>query len=314
MRILIIGSGGRLGAALMREYGASASQPMKGSGLGPGNPSHNFQVTGFNHEQLDLADLTKTAEIVSRSEFDVLINAAAFTNVDLAEKEKDQAFRVNRDGPRRLAEICRDKGARLIHISTDYVFDGEKTDPYTEEDEPRPLSVYGASKRAGEEAVLSTGGNHLVVRVSWVFGPDRPSFVDQMIARAREHEQIAAVADKWSTPTYTRDIAAMLQPIIAATTASPARTGILHIANFGQCTWQEYAQHAIDCCHEAGVQLKAKQVGAVKMSDMKNWVARRPVHTVLGTAKYEKLAGGLPRHWRDAVANYVREFVAIREE
>jgi dTDP-4-dehydrorhamnose reductase len=292
MNIVVVGSGGRLGAALMREF------------------RKTFQVTGFNHEQLDLADLTKAAETVSRSEFDVLINAAAFTNVDLAEKEKDQAFGVNRDGPRRLAEICRDKGARLIHISTDYVFDGEKTEPYTEEDEPRPLSVYGASKRAGEEAVLAVSACHLVARVSWVFGPDRPSFVDQMIARAREHDTIAAVADKWSTPTYTHDISEMLMRVVAGNTES----GLLHIANSGQCTWQEYAQHAIDCCHEAGVPLKAKQVGAVKMSDMKNWVARRPVHSVLGTAKYETLAGAPPRHWRDAVANYVREFVAIREE
>ena len=288
MKIHITGSGGRLGAALMREY------------------KTRFDVIGFNHEQLDLADLTKTAETVSQSEFDVLINAAAFTNVDLAEKEKDQAFRVNRDGPRLLAQICRDKGARLIHISTDYVFDGEKTEPYLEHDEPRPLSVYGASKRAGEEAVLALGGGHVVARVSWVFGPDRPSFIDQMIGRAREHDTIVAVADKWSTPTYTHDISEMLMRVVAGNIES----GILHIANSGRCTWQKYAQHAIDCCHEAGVPLKAKQVGAVKMSDMKNWVARRPVHSVLGTAKYAAMAGAPPRHWRDAVAEYVRDYVA----
>jgi dTDP-4-dehydrorhamnose reductase len=287
MKIVITGSGGRLGAALMREYGT------------------RFDVVGFNHSQLDLADLTTTRETILPLDFDVLINAAAFTNVDLAEKETDHAFRVNRDAPRALAKLCRDKGARLIHISTDYVFDGQKTKAYTEADEPRPISAYGASKLAGEEAVLNTGGNHLVTRVSWVFGPDRPSFVDQMIARAREHEEIAAVADKWSTPTYTRDIAGMLIPFLIS-----GDVGIVHIANSGQCTWQEYAQHAIDCCHQAGVPLKAKQVGAVKMSDMKNWVTRRPVHSVLGTAKYAELVGAPPRPWREAVAEYVQEFVA----
>ena len=287
MKIIITGSGGRLGAALMREYG------------------NRFDVVGFNHAQLDLSDLTTTGEAISRLDFEVLINAAAFTNVDLAEKETDQAFRVNRDAPKLLAEICRDKGARLIHISTDYVFDGSKVQPYSEDDQARPVSAYGTSKRAGEEAVLNVDGNHLITRVSWVFGPDRPSFVDQMIARAREHEEMAAVADKWSTPTYTRDIAEMLRLFFR-----PELKGVLHIANSGQCTWQEYAQYAINCCHEAGVPLKAKRVGAIKMVDMKNWVAPRPVHSVLGTAKYEKLAGAPPRSWREAVAEYVREFVA----
>jgi len=288
MKILITGSGGRLGAALTREYAS------------------RFEVSGFNHTELDLSDLTTLRETISPLDFDILINAAAFTNVDLAEKEKDQAFRVNAEAPRLLAEICRDKGARLIHVSTDYVFDGDKLEPYTEEDEARPISAYGASKLAGEQAVLDAGGNHLVARVSWVFGPDRPSFVDQMIARAKDHEEIAAVSDKWSTPTYTRDIAEMLMRVVAAGGSG----GLLHIANSGQCTWQEYAQHAIDCAHEAGMPLKAKRVGAVKMSDMKNWIARRPVHSVLGTAKYKGLAGTPPRSWQDAVAEYVREFVA----
>ena len=299
MKIIITGSGGRLGAALMREY----------------SPRH--KITGFNHAQLDLSDSGKIRAAVEPLDFDLLINAAAFTNVDLAEKEKEQAFRINRDAPRTLAEICRSKGAKLVHFSTDYVFDGEKREPYSEEDPPHPVSAYGESKFAGETAVLDVDPNHLVVRVSWVFGPDRPSFVDQMIQRAREHDEIAAVADKWSTPSYTRDIADLLMSVVSRNTDpvedSPrtVRTsGILHIANTGRCTWQEYAQHALDCCREAGIPLKATHVGAVKMSDMKTWVARRPVHSVLGTVKCEKLAGVAPRAWQDAVAEYVRNYVA----
>lgn len=285
MKIVITGAGGRLGAALIREY------------------NDRFDVIGFNHAELDLGNAKKVRAALDPLGFDLLINAAAFTNVDLAEKEKEQAFEINAEAPRLLAQICRDKGARLVHISTDYVFDGDKASPYSEDDQPSPISVYGESKRGGETAVLDESGNHIVARVSWVFGPDRPSFVDQMIARAREHETIAAVADKWSTPTYTRDIARML------TQTWNSEGGILHIANSGQCTWQEYAQHAIDCCHQLGLPLKAKKVGAVNMSDMKSWIARRPVHSVLGTTKYEKLTGRAPRPWREAVAEYVREVV-----
>ena len=296
MKICITGSGGRLGAALAREYKA------------------RFDVTGFNHAQLDLADSEKIRATLGNAEFDLLINTAAFTNVDLAEKEKEQARRVNVEGPRTLAEICRQRDVRLVHFSTDYVFDGSKPHPYVEEDEARAISVYGQSKQAGEEAVLSISDNHLVVRVSWVFGPDRPSFVDQMIDRARQHDTVAAVADKVSTPTYTRDIADMLLQVIDGSgrtdNSSNSATGVLHIANSGRCTWQEYAQHAIDCCHRAGVPLKATQVGAIKMSDMKSWIARRPVHTVLATSKLENLTGIHPRSWRDAVEEYVREFVA----
>src|ERR1700730_11715478 len=197
MKIVITGSGGRLGAALLREY------------------SNKFDVVGFNHAQLDLSDLGKIRETLSRNDFDVLVNAAAFTNVDLSEKEKDQAFRVNAEAPRVLAKICREKNAQLIHFSTDYVFSGEKRDPYVEEDEARPISVYGQSKLEGEKAVLDVSDSHLVIRVSWVFGPDRPSFLDQMIARARETESVAAVADKFSAPTYTRDIADMLLNVVA---------------------------------------------------------------------------------------------------
>ena len=139
-----------------------------------------------------------------------------------------------------------------------------------------------------------------MVRVSWVFGPDRPSFVDAMIKRAREEEEIDAVADKFSTPTYTHDIAGMLPHFFDVDVA-----GILHFANAGECSWQKYAQYALDCCRASGMSLKAKTVGSKKISDMKNWIARRPVYSVLSTAEYAKLTGVTPRSWRDAVADYI---------
>jgi dTDP-4-dehydrorhamnose reductase len=284
MKIAVIGSGGRLGAALMREY------------------QNKFAVTGFNHAQLDLSDFDVIREKLRRTAFDVLINAAAFTNVDLCETERDQAFRINAEAPHVLAEICRDKNAKLIHFSTDYVFDGEKRKPYTEEDEAKPISVYGDSKLAGEKNVLAAQGGHLIVRVSWVFGPDRPSFIDAMIKRAREGEYIEAIADKFSTPTYTLDIAEMLPRFFNGNVEG----GILHFANAGECSWQEYAQWALDCCQAFSVLVKAKTVGAVKLKDMTRWVARRPLYSVLSTAKYTKLTSVLPRPWRDAVADYIK--------
>jgi dTDP-4-dehydrorhamnose reductase len=234
----------------------------------------------------------------------VLVNAAGFTNVDACERERDHAFLINAEAPGVLAKICNAKDAKLIHFSTDYVFDGEKRTPYTEEDHANPISVYGESKLIGEENVLASGNDCLVVRVSWVFGPDRPSFIDAMIKRAQENEKVDAIADKLSTPTYTRDIAGMLPQFFDRTVEG----GILHFANAGKCSWQEYAQWALDCCQSFGVALKAKMVGAVKLKDMTQWIASRPVYSVLSTGKYASLTGVSPRAWPKAVADYIRRF------
>jgi dTDP-4-dehydrorhamnose reductase len=286
MKIVILGTSGRLGAALMREY------------------KEEYDISGFNRAQLDLASLNDVREKLGAMNFDVLINAAAFTNVDACETERDRAFLINSEAPAILAEICRAKGAKLIQFSTDYVFDGEKRAPYREQDQANPISVYGESKLAGEKNVLTAENGHFVVRVSWVFGPDRPSFIDAMIKRAQEDEKVDAVSDKFSTPTYTQDIARMLPQFFDRRLEG----GILHLANAGKCSWQEYAQWALDCCRDAGIPLKAKTVGALKLSQMKNWIARRPVYSVLSTAKYADLTGTPPRAWREAVADYITRF------
>src|SRR6202048_1367424 len=213
MNIVILGSGGRLHAALV------------------GACREKFAVVAFNHSQLDLGKPDHIRSEIDNLGFDILINCAAFTNVDLCEKERNQAFAINADAPKLLAEVCAAKKAKLIHFSTDYVFDGDKREPYAEDDAALPIRAYGKSKRGGEKCVLEASDRHLVVRVSWVFGPDRPSFIDAMIKRAREEEQIDAIADKWSTPTYTSDIAQMLPRMFYVD------AGILHLTNSGQCTW-----------------------------------------------------------------------------
>lgn len=240
-------------------------------------------------------------------DFDLMINCAAQTNVDRCEGEPAEAFALNAEAPRILASICSRKGARLIHISTDYVFDGEKSEPYKEEDEARPISVYGESKLEGERLVIADGGDHLVARVSWVFGPDRPSFVDWVIDQALAKDSVEAVCDKFSTPSGTADLAMLLQPLLASSLA-----GIIHLSNCGACSWQEYGQFALDCCHAEGLPLRARTVAPISLSEMKQFRARRPIYTVLSTAKYERITGVPPRPWQNAVRDYVRESVVPR--
>jgi len=291
-RLVIIGAGGRLGAALVREY------------------AKDFDVAGFNHAQLDLASPEQMRATLGALEFDALINTAAQTNVDRCETDQEEAFAINGEAPGVLAEICARKKARFIHISTDYVFDGEKREPYTEKDEARPISVYGESKREGERRALEANERALIVRVSWVFGPDRPSFIDWALNQAREHEEVKAIADKWATPTFTLDLAQMLKAFLPVD--NPGDSGVIHLANTGECTWQEYAQWALDCCRAEGIPMKVRTIGASSLAEMKSFIAKRPVYSVLSSAKYESLTGRTPRPWQEAVAAFVRDFVAKR--
>jgi dTDP-4-dehydrorhamnose reductase len=289
MKILVTGSGGRLGAALCREY------------------SQRHDVVGFNRAQLDLASPESIRDALAGADFDALINCAAATNVDWCETHEAGAMRVNAGAVGEMAALCAEKRARFVHIGTDYVFDGEKAEPYGEDDPAQPLGIYGKTKRRGEIEALTASDSNLVVRVAWVFGPDRPSFIDMLARRALENDAAAAIADKWSSPSYTLDIARHLEPFLGDLRGVG---GILHVCNPGGATWQEYGQFALDCLLENGVPLKARTVAPLAMADMKNFVARRPVHSVLSTEKLERLTGSAPRPWRDAVAEYVREHLA----
>ncbi len=284
-RIALVGSGGRLGTALAREWARTGDE-----------------IIGFRHADLDLADSSALEKALGEVEFDVLVNCAALTNVDYCETHEEEAYQINARAVGELGRLCREKGARCIHISTDYVFDGEKREPYTEEDEARPLGVYAASKLAGEEALLEASPEHLNVRVSWVFGPDRPSFVDQILQRAMQTDDLSAIADKWAVPTYTLDAAELLRPLLTDVPIG----GIVHLCNGGGCTWQEYGQFALDCAAECGVPLKGRTVAPLQMKDLKAFIARRPVHTVMSTEKLAQLTGCKPRHWQEAVREHVR--------
>jgi dTDP-4-dehydrorhamnose reductase len=287
--ILITGAGGRLGAALVRAWSAAGET-----------------VFPYPRAALDLGNTAALRATLAGLDFDVLVNCAALTNVDYCETHPEEAHRINAEAVRTLGEICAQKNARCVHISTDYVFDGAQRTPYTETDPALPISHYGASKLAGDHALLETNPDHLAVRVSWVFGPDRPSFVDQILQKARTEEQCAAIGDKWAVPTYTEDVAVLLRPFLREIRAG----GVLHLCNGGECTWQEYGQYALDCAARLGVELRARTVAPLKMADLKAFIAKRPPYTVMSTAKLTRLSDLHPRPWQDAVEDYLRRSFA----
>ena len=195
--MLVFGASGRLGTALAREYADS------------------WDVRGLGRTDADLSKPAAIADLIHAEKPSAVINSAAMTNVDVCETERDLARTVNADAAGAMARACTDLGARLVHISTDYVFSGNAKEPYDEETAPDPVSWYGQTKLAGEEQVLAAGDRHAVVRVSWVFGPHRDSFVDKALQQSLRGEPVKAVADKWSSPTYTLDVAEALRIIEA---------------------------------------------------------------------------------------------------
>jgi len=285
MKILILGARGRLAAALARIW------------------SSPHEVACLSRAEVDIADLGALDRALAAQEFDVLVNGSGMTNVDACETQREEARAVNALAPAVMAAAARDKGARFIHFSTDYVMDGLKTTPISEEDPAHPLGWYGQTKLAGEQAVLADGASHLVVRVCWVFGPDKPSFVDMMIERARTNPRVEAVADKFSSPTYTCDVPGWIEPFFSLSLPG----GLYHACNSGGCSWREYAEFALQCASESGVPLATTTVEPLKLKDMKAFLAPRPVHTVLSTEKIRRVTGISPRPWQEALREYIHK-------
>jgi len=289
-RVLILGGRGRLGAALARKWSAI------------------HDVHALARPDIDIADLAALENLLETTGFDVLVNGTGLTNVDRCESARNEATTVNALAPGVMARAAAAKNARFIHISTDYVFDGEKKSPYTEDDAAHPLSHYGQTKLAGETAALAPSPRHLAVRVSWVFGPDKPSFVDMIIDRALTHESVEAIADKTSCPTFAEDVADWLEPFLA----SDLPGGLYHACNAGSCTWRDYGQHALDCALAAGLPLRARFVNPILLADMKNFAAPRPPHTAMATDKLTAVTGLTPRPWQEALVGYFQRQAALR--
>jgi dTDP-4-dehydrorhamnose reductase len=283
--ILIIGGRGRLATSLAERW----------------SPRHS--VVSWGRAEADVSDLEKLCARLESAEFDILVNGSGATNVNACESARDEARTINALAPQVMAECARRRGARLIHFSTDYVLDGKNPLPCTEEEPAHPTGWYGTTKLEGENFVLADDPRHLVVRVSWVFGPAKPSFVDMIIQRALENDRVEAVGDKFSSPTYAPDVAGWIEPFFSQ--AAPG--GLYHACNSGSCTWRDYGQKALELAAEAGLPLRAKTVDPIPLASMKQFVAPRPIFTTLSTAKLAAVIGHTPRHWHDALREYIFE-------
>jgi dTDP-4-dehydrorhamnose reductase len=243
---------------------------------------------------LDVRDGEAVARAIAGARPDVVINASAYNRVDAAESDVVAALGVNAAGPRHLATAAKVAGALFVHVSTDYVFDGTSERPYTEDDTPRPLNVYGVSKLAGEQLVLASGVSCLVVRTSGVFGADGSrgkggSFIDRILAQARDGKLLRVVDDQTFSPTYAPDLAGALLALIGT-----GARGLFHVTNGGACSWRDLALAALAA---SGLDVPVEPVRATDLG----LAARRPAYSVLSNARYSSL--GLPalRPWGDAL-------------
>lgn len=255
-----------------------------------------WRVVPLPHAELDItieADVRRRIKIERPA---VLINCAATTDVDRCEVEPGWAHRVNVEGPRFLARACRDFDAQIVHISTDYVFDGTKDGLYTQDDEPNPQSVYARTKLGGELAVAEESGRAYVVRSSWIFGSGGKNFGSRVIEYARSGATLRGVTDQTSIPTYAPDLARRLEEIVER-----GVHGLYHVTNSGAGTWFEFARLALDLADMSDVEVRP-----VTRAEL-NQAAPRPRHSAMRCLLSEKLALPPLRHWREALAEFVRE-------
>ena len=285
MRVVIIGSAGRLGSALAESY------------------SRDVEVIAFGRNELDLTDQDSIRSALGALEYDRLILPGALTLVDYCETHEEEAFAANAEGPKLIAEISAGKGAHVTYVSTDFVFDGSSPVPYDEEQPARPLSVYGASKKQGEDYVLGVSDRNLVVRVSWLYSGGKPAFPEWIIGQAKEHEKLALPGAKIGSTTRAGDVVGYLRPLLGLAGEAPA-SGIFHLANSGQCSWQEWGQFCIDEALARGLTLKGHHVDANRLEDIKAFTAPRPINSVLDTSKFTAHTGIIPRPWQEAMKDH----------
>ena len=279
-RVLITGGNGQLGSDLTEQLVGRA------------------EVHSMTHADLDIADDDAVARVIDEWGPDVLINCAAFHNVDLCEREEEMAFRINGVAVKRMAARCAEAGAKLVHLSTNYVFDGWRSSPYGEDDRPNPRSVYAISKLTGEYAALSYAPDALVIRGAGLYGlygsgAKGGNFITRILQRARDDGEVTMVRDQRLQPTYTHDLAAALLDALDADA-----TGLLHLTAGGECSWLEFSEAIFEI---AGVSPK---INAVDTSPRPG-VADRPLNGVLARPRADEL--GLPplRDWREALEDYM---------
>lgn len=286
MRILVLGANGQVGAELLPRLA-----PL-GKVVAATRSGH--LPDGAACELADLSAPESLPSLLARVAPDVVVNAAAYTAVDRAEQERDLAFRVNAEAPGVLALACADAGIRLVHFSTDYVFDGQGSRPWREDDPTGPLGVYGASKLAGEQAVLAADAMHLVFRLCWVYAAHGQNFLRTMLRLGAEREQLRVVADQRGTPTPAHLIA---DAVAAALDPPRRRGGLYHLAAAGECSWHGFATAIFDGALSRGLLARVPAVEAIPSSEYPT-PARRPAYSRLDCARLQADFGIALPDWR----------------
>ncbi len=294
-RILIVGKNGQLGLELEKAF----------AGFGT--------ATAVGRETIDLSDAAQIRELVRSAEPDVILNAAAYTAVDRAETESDLALAINSRAPRVLAEEAKKRGALLVHYSTDYVFDGKKQGPWIESDAPLPLNIYGASKLAGEQALEEVGGNYLIFRTSWVYGPHGKNFLSTMLRLAKEKDSLSVVDDQIGAPTTSIELGRATHAIVTGLLADrfgslQECSGIYHMTCAGSTSWFGFAQ-AIFAKAGKLIGGKSPKLNAISTKDYPT-PATRPLNSVLSNAKLHARFGVKLAGWETALNQVMKRLKA----
>lgn len=284
MNILITGADGQLGSELCKML-----------------PRAGHAAIPFTHKDADFTEADKLRAAIAAQRADWVINCAAYTAVDKAEADSATAYAVNRDGARAVAEAVAGYGGKLLHVSTDFIFDGNQSRPYAEDDAPKPLGVYGASKLAGEQAVAEVLPEAAILRTAWVHGAHGHNFVKTMLRLAAERDELTVVDDQIGTPSWTGDIADSLIALIGA----DAR-GCYHFTNEGVASWYDFAVAILDEAHALGFPVKAQRVRPIPTAAYPT-PARRPAYSVLDKQKIRALLGRPIPHWRESLITMLRE-------
>ncbi len=280
--ILVLGAKGMLGHDLVFRLE---------SRLGQGA---NDRIVAVDKDEMDITQADAVHDAIKNIAPKVVLNLAAYTNVDGCESSVDLAMEVNARAPEILARACHEFGVLLVQISTDFVFDGNSRRPYCPNDPANPLSIYGRSKWEGEEAIRASGCRHLIVRTSWLYGPHGRNFVEAILQRTIAGESLRVVDDQVGRPTYTIDLSDALMRLLDA-----GAEGTVHFANDGQCSWHAFATAIVA---SAGIDVP---VAAISSEEL-NRPARRPRFSVLDLSKYREWTDHQPRPWRLALTDYMR--------
>jgi len=284
MRILVTGSTGQLGFEVLRAFSPSG-----------------HEIIAPERSELDFLNPGQVAERVRHFQADWVINCAAYTQVDRAESEMEQAFVINRDSAGQLAGAVAGYGGNLLHVSTDFVFDGKQSRPYREDDDARPLGVYGRSKQEGEQAVRSALPEATILRTAWVYGVHGHNFVKTILRVAREGKPLKVVNDQLGSPTWARDIAGAIRALV-----QNRASGIYHYTNAGSTSWHGFATAILAGAEAAGFALETTSVEAIPTSGYPT-PAQRPAYSVLDTGKIQSLLTAPIPHWRDSLNRMLKE-------